>query len=62
MQALFKLRNINDFNVSVHFLIDAMGKHLHYITGTAFEMVSIGILPTPISVLILLGHMNVFNA
>lgn len=55
------IKNINDFNISVHFLIDTVGKKLCYITGMTFEMVNAGVSSTVISVLIPLAHMNIFN-
>lgn len=55
------IKNINDFNISVHFLMDTMEKKLHYMTSMTFEMVNIGISSTVISVLISLAHMNIFN-
>lgn len=55
------IKNINDFKFSVHFLMDTMGKILHYITGMTFETVNTGISFTVISVLIPLPHMNIFD-
>lgn len=53
------IKNINDFNISIHFLMDTMGKILHYIPGMTFEMVNTGISFTVISVLIPLAHIYI---
>lgn len=42
---------MNDSGVGVHSLSDALGKHLHYVAGTAFEMESLGMSSTLVSVL-----------